>query len=133
MIGTLLGKLGLGAATGAVEAVANVIDRFVETDDERRIAEQLIAKMAMESAFVQAEINKAESAHRSIFVAGWRPFIGWICGVGLSIPFVVNPLLQWITGEEGPQMPLDHIMPLVVALLGLGAYRTGEKFGGRAK
>jgi len=131
-MGLLASFLG-ETAVSAVQGVANVVDQFVETDDEKRAAEILKAKMVANANLVQVEVNKIEAAHRSIWVAGWRPGVGWICVIGLSFPFVLNPILQWTTGQLGPQLPLDHLMNLVYALLGLGAYRTVEKIKGRTK
>jgi hypothetical protein len=68
-----------------------------------------------------------------MFVAGWRPFIGWVCGLGLANVYLVNPWLQWLYGIKGPELPLDVIVELVIAMLGLGTLRTVEKFGGRSK
>ena len=82
---------------------------------------------------LQAEINKIEASHRSIFVAGWRPAIGWVCAAGLAFPFLVNPVLQWWSGSPGPEMPTEALTSLIIALLGLGSLRTVEKFGGKAK
>lgn len=81
---------------------------------------------------LQTEINKIEAQHRSLFVAGWRPAIGWVCAIGLAFPFIVNPLIEW-AGGTGLKIPMDQLMELVVALLGLGTLRTFEKLAGRAK
>lgn len=83
----------------------------------------------------QAEINKAEAGHHSMFVAGWRPFIGWICGVGLGMHFIAFPLLEWTTDLIGTKIIAPHVdwqvlMTLVLSLLGLGATRTYEKSKG---
>lgn len=72
-----------GGIVGAAEGVAGIVDRFVETDDEKRAAEIIKAKMMMQPSLVQTELNKIEATHRSVFVAGWRPFIGWVCGLAL--------------------------------------------------
>ena len=131
--------LGGGVVT-AVEGIANVIDRFVETDDEKRVAEIIKAKMMMKPSLAQIELNKVEAGHRSIFVAGWRPFIGWVCGVALAWHFIVYDLLIWVQVNFFPhttQVPqlggTDMLMTLVLSLLGLGAFRTVEKMTGRAR
>jgi hypothetical protein len=76
----------------------------------------------------QANINAAEAQHRSVFVAGWRPFIGWVCGAALGIEFLVRPLLSW-GFPDMPPMPSagDGLWVVVTGILGLGAYRTLEK------
>lgn len=122
-----------GAAAKPIEAIGKIIDDVWTSDEEEMSKQILMQKLALKPHMVQTEINKIEAQHRSIFVAGWRPFIGWVCGTGLAFSFVANPIIQWYTGQPGPVMPLEVMMTLVTSLLGLGALRTVEKFGGRAK
>lgn len=79
---------------------------------------------------LQSEINKVEAQHRTIFVAGWRPFIGWVCGVALAYNFVLRDLLIWIIGPEQvpPALQMEHLMTVLIGMLGLGGMRTFEKF-----
>ena len=85
------------------------------------------------------ELNKIEAAHRSIFVAGWRPFIGWTCGAALAWHFLGHPLAEWANAVFGtpPAVPplLDdsNLMELVLAMLGLSGLRTFEKVQGRSR
>jgi len=83
MLDKIFGSIGGGGGVSAAEGVATIIDRFVETDDEKRAAEVIKAKLMMKPSLAQIELNKIEAGHRSIFVAGWRPFIGWVCGAAL--------------------------------------------------
>lgn len=78
---------------------------------------------------LQAEINKQEAMHRTIFVAGWRPFIGWVCGVALAYNFVLRDLLVWWVGQDQvpPALQMEHLMTVLVGMLGLGGMRTFEK------
>lgn len=80
----------------------------------------------------QIETNKAEAQHSSIFVAGWRPFIGWTAGAGVAWTFVIAPLVEWISRIFGwtgamPELDVGQLMALITALLGLGTLRTVEK------
>lgn len=124
---------------GAAEGVAGIVDRFVETEDEKRAAEILKARMMMQPSLVQTELNKIEAAHRSIFVAGWRPFIGWVCGSALLYNFVLRDLLAWLilnTGLEAsmpPDLAMEELMTVLLGMLGLGAFRTAEKMAGRSR
>jgi len=79
---------------------------------------------------LQAEINKMEAQHRTIFVAGWRPFIGWVCGVALAYNFVLRDMLVWYMGAETapPALQMEHLMTVLIGMLGLGGMRTFEKF-----
>lgn len=81
----------------------------------------------------QIETNKVEAAHANLFVAGWRPFIGWTAGVALGYTWVISPLLKAIFGmEELPALSPDEIYPIIIGMLGLGTMRTVEKMRGVA-
>ena len=84
-----LSKLIGGGIGAAATGVADAIDRFVETPEEKKAAELLKMKAQREPAKWQAEISKAQVAHRSLFVAGARPFIMWVCGAGFLFSFVI--------------------------------------------
>ena len=128
-----LSSLVGGGVVDAATGVANIIDKFVETPDERAAADMLLAKMAQRPGELQVELNKIEAGHRSLFVAGWRPALGWICAFGLGFTFLVNPVIQWATGELGPELPHDIMLELVIGMLGLAGLRTAEKAMGKAK
>ena len=85
-------------------------------------------RLFMQELNGQLEINKMEASHDSIFVAGWRPFIGWVCGSALAYNFVVSPILDiWL---EVPKMDMTQLMPVLLGMLGLGGMRTFEKLKG---
>ena len=134
-LGGFFGKIvGSGVGTFAKD-VAGIVDTFVETEEEKKAAEIILMKVQQEPDRWQTEINKIEAGHRTLFVAGWRPFIGWICGVGLGMHFIAFPLLEWTTDLIGdkilaPQVDWQVLMTLVLSLLGLGATRTYEKSKG---
>jgi hypothetical protein len=86
-------------------------------------------------ATAQAEINKVEAASSSFFVSGARPFIMWICGVGLAMQFLVLPLLTWGCALAGnpitfPSLDMETLLTLLLGLLGLGGLRTIERIKG---
>ena len=83
----------------------------------------------------QWEINKAEAGNPNPFTSGWRPFIGWVCGAGFALHFVIGTLGEWVSMPIGhpvkfPQMDLGTMMPLLFGMLRLGAYWTAEKMRG---
>lgn len=131
-LGRFLGKfVGSGVGTLAKD-VADVVDTFFETAEEKKAADILLMKIQQKPDEWQARINLVEAKHRSIFIAGWRPFIGWICGLGLGFHFLLFPVLEWITDLFGnkvdaPAVEWQVLMALVLSLLGLGATRTYEK------
>lgn len=121
------------AGIGAVEAIGGVMGKVFANKQEKLSHEEVMARLAMQPQTAQQEISRIEAQHRSVFVAGARPAILWVCAVGLAFVFVVNPVLQWTTGNPGPELPTEAIMSMVYALLGLGSLRTIEKLNGRAK
>ncbi|MEQ8694228.1 MAG: 3TM-type holin [Gammaproteobacteria bacterium] len=136
----MLDKLIGGGLVTAAEGVANIIDRFVETDEEKQAAEIIKARLMMKPSLAQVELNKIEAGHRSIFVAGWRPFIGWVSGFALLWHFILFDLLTWVTINFFPHVTAlpeltgtETLVTVLLSLLGLGAMRTAEKFGGKAK
>lgn len=130
---SIFSKLISANVADPIEAVGNAFDKLFTSDEERALASAAMERIRQKPHILQAEINKIEASHRSIFVAGWRPAIGWVCAAGLAFPFLVNPVLQWCTGTPGPEMPTDALTSLIYALLGLGSLRTVEKIGGKAK
>ena len=128
-----LSKLVGGGVVDAATGIASIVAKFVETPDERKAADILLAKMAQKPAELQVELNKIEAGHRTIFVAGWRPFIGWICGLGLAYAFLIHPTVDlWYEGEM-PALPTDIMLELVIAMLGLAGLRSAEKVMGKSK
>ncbi len=86
----------------------------------------------------QINVNAAEANHKSIFVAGWRPFVGWVCGFGLLYASVIEPLMRFIatlndyTGTF-PVLDTTITMQVLLGMLGLGLMRTKEKEKGTHK
>jgi hypothetical protein len=133
---SVLGKIAsslIGSTADPVSAVGNVLDELFTSDDERLDKKIILERLRQKPGIAQVELNKVEAQHRSLFVAGWRPFIGWICATGLGFTFLINPCIQWATGKPGPALATDVMMELVLALLGLGTLRTVEKLSGSAK
>ena len=119
-----------------------VLDRAIP---DRAAAEK--ARVEMEAALLQAAtaqagqqaaINQAEAGHSSVFVAGWRPAIGWVCAAALAWAFIVAPVATWALAVLGiretlPAIMTDNLFELVLAMLGLGGLRTFEKLKGVAR
>jgi len=89
-------------------------------------------KYAQEIAKGQMAINEVEAAHKSLFVSGWRPFIGWTCGLGMFGNFITIPFSNFVLALLEldiviPLVPLETMMPVLMGMLGLGAMRTFEK------
>ena len=136
---SFLGKLFGGGVISAAEGVAGIVDKFVETPDEKAAAELIKAKLMMKPSLAQIELNKIEAMHRSIFVAGWRPWIGWICGFALGWHYIFHDLLAWACAAWYPQITppelvgTQELITVLMGLLGLGLFRSAEKFAGKSK
>lgn len=123
--------------------ISGLLDKFVEDKDQKaRLAHEIATmaeRQAHELAIAQIEVNKAEAASGSIFKGGWRPFIGWTCGVAFAYHFVLQPLLVFgvtVAGVALPPLPafdMSSLMTVLGGLLGLGGLRTFEKYKGVTK
>tara|TARA_E500000331_G_scaffold306400_1_gene310680 strand:+ start:242 stop:655 length:414 start_codon:yes stop_codon:yes gene_type:complete len=125
--------------TGLVGPVSGLLDKFIEDKDQKNQLAHDIAtladKQAHEQVMAQLDVNKQEAAHQSLFVAGWRPAIGWICGLGMLSNFLLIPMANFyldITGSTNviPLLQLETMMPVLMGMLGLGAMRSYEKVKG---
>ena len=125
-----------------VEIGAKLLDKIIPDKDARDKAQAELLRAAQDQDFqkaiAQIEVNKVEAQHTSLFVAGWRPAIGWICVIGLGYNFLLYPMMTWlvvVTGAEFTPPPLlsENLMELVMGMLGLGALRSFEKWKGVAR
>ncbi|MFO1259103.1 MAG: 3TM-type holin [Gammaproteobacteria bacterium] len=128
-----MSKLLFGLKDKPFEAVSNILDKLITSPEERAQAQAVFEKLKQHPGALQIALNKIEAKHKSVLVSGWRPFIGWVCGLGLANVFLINPWLQWLYGITGPSLPLEVMMELVATMLGFGTLRTVEKFLGKAK
>lgn len=129
----------LKAVVSPITAVGNILDNLFTSDEEKLTHSEIMARVHQAPHIAQTEINKVEAQHRSIFVAGWRPFIGWVCGINLAYLVCLREWGTFITLALGFNIDLPTPVgaeltgEIVVALLGLGGLRTVEKITGRAK
>jgi len=129
----------VSAVAGLAETL---ISRIWPDPTARASAEAQLIKAQMDAALAgvqqQIDINKIEAASSSVYVAGWRPGIGWICGAAFGLHFVVLPVLGWLAvlfGHDPIAVPfdMDTLMTVLMGLLGLGGLRTFEKVRGVAR
>lgn len=123
-----------------LEGAKNIIGGLVNGKLKKEEAEAQLAVYAAQAEQEllkgQLEINKIEAADASLFKSGWRPFIGWQCGVALSYQFLIRPIFPWamaVAGHPVPEMPDlgDNLWELMFGMLGLGGLRTFEKTKGK--
>lgn len=117
--------------------VTSLISEFITDKDKAAELAHKVATQAESHAhaikLAQIGVNKQEAAHKSIFVAGWRPFIGWVCGIALANNYLVAPYVTAFTEVVVPSLSLGELMPVLLGMLGLGAYRSWEKGKGVAR
>ena len=126
---TILAKL-LGLNSGGNSALGE----FAKDLREAIKGKEIDPEKALKLIELQNEVNKIEAQHRSIFVAGWRPFIGWVCGLGLLYNFVIRDLVAWLMPEIMPSaLQMEHLITILMGMLGLGGLRTYEKLKDKSK
>ena len=133
----------MSVLTSLVGPVTGLLDKFIEDKDQKAALAHEIATMgqkhAQEDMLAQLEINKAEAASGSLFKGGWRPFVGWTCGIAFAYHFVLQPLLIFIfayIGLETPDLPkfdVGTLLPVLGGMLGIGSLRSYEKTKGLTK
>lgn len=128
--------MALDPISAALELGTSVINKIwpdpVKQAEEQRKLQELAQKGNLEELnaevkllISQVDLNKVEAAHKSIFVAGWRPFVGWVCGFGLLYNVILAPFLDiWLTV---PEVKTDLLYPVLLGMLGLGGMRSFEK------
>ena len=122
----------------AITAALRVLDKFVPDPAAKAKAEGELRSSLQLWDKGQTDINVVEAANTNLFVSGWRPFIGWVCGAALAYQYVAAPLLMWaasslhITLAAPPKLD-GMLWELVFALLGMGGLRTLERIKGVAR
>jgi hypothetical protein len=122
------------------EIGGKIIERLFPDPAEKARAELELLKMTqagdLQQVLAQLEINAKEAQHPSMFVAGPRPFVMWVCGVGFLWATIGQPVAIWIARAKGwpepPEINADVLMYVLGGLLGLGGFRSYEKMKGVA-
>ena len=127
--------MAIGIIESVVGVVDNVLDKFVEDKDLRAKLNHELKTQVQRANLAQIDVNKEQAKHPSIFVAGARPAIMWICAFGLAWQFVLQPVAVWVLAITSSDMTLpiiqtEGLMTLTLSLLGLGSMRTAEKWKG---
>jgi len=126
----------LQLAQSLIAPVTGILDKFIEDKDQKAALAHEIAtiadKQANEQAIAQIQLNSVEAAHQSLFVAGWRPAVGWVCALAMLLNFILIPFINLGMEFAGQDIRLDLIemdtmMPVLLGMLGLGGMRSYEK------
>ena len=125
----------LGIADSVIGIAGKVLDKFVEDKDLKKKLDHELRSQIISLDLAQAQANVDQAKHSSVFIAGARPAIMWICAFGLGWQFVFQPVAVWGIAVRGadvvlPVIQTEGLMSLTLALLGLGSMRTAEKWKG---
>jgi len=128
----------LGIAEAVVGVAGKVLDKFVEDKDLKTKLNAELQSQIIALDLAQAQTNLEQAKHSSIFVAGARPAIMWVCCIAFSWQFILAPIASWGLAIWYPTLILpvldtESLMTLMLSLLGLGGMRTAEKFKGVAR
>jgi len=119
-----------------INPISTLLDKVIPDKDLKEQLAHDIATMAERHSHdiikAQIEVNKTEAAHKSLFVSGWRPAVGWTCCLGLAGNFLIIPLSNFVMALAGsdiviPLIDVSTMMPVLMGMLGLGTMRTVEK------
>lgn len=131
--------LGMGSV---IETIGKVADDLITSDEERLKVALQEKVLTGELIKGQLEINKTEAQHQSIFVAGWRPFIGWVGGIALAYQFILYPLLTWCWAlfqakgwvpadlKAPPVLESEELWVILTGMLGIAGLRSFDKTKG---
>ena len=127
-----------GIAESVIGVAGKVLDKFVEDKDLKTKLEAEIKSQVISLDLAQAQANIEQAKHPSLFVSGARPSIMWVCCFGLAWQFVLQPIAVWLIAVTNstltlPLIPTEGLISLTIALLGLSASRSAEKFKGVAR
>ena len=136
MLGVLLDRLtGSG---GALKTISKVVDDLHTSEEEKLDKKILMQRIQQKLAEKQLDVNAKEAGHRSIFVSGWRPFIGWCGGFALAFEFILSPGIEWYSKFSGlnltaPEIQTGPLLAIVTSMLGVAGLRSFEKTKGLTK
>ena len=136
MLSTIFKFLSGDAMDSLVGLFKDYQDKKLTKEELRFRLETFEASNTQELKLAQIELNKQEASHTSVFVSGWRPMLGWVCGLGFAMNFLIAPVGTFLCAVAGypeiifPQADVATMMPVLLGMLGLGGYRTYEKANG---
>ena len=139
-----ISQVSAGMVGGIARPLFDLIDNLFTSDDERNEAKRKLIELDQQGKLAQLQVNMQEAQHESIFVAGWRPFVGWVCGSALAYTYILEPAAKFAAAVYGdpatmdlvnglPTLDMATMMPVLLGMLGLGGMRSYEKRTGSNK
>ena len=140
LLSGIFGDRGLvGSVTDILKGAGVLKDPEMEWKVQQALLEYELKIRQMDLAPVlgQIDVNKVEAQHEGVFIAGWRPFIGWVCGSAFAYHYVGQPIIlftisvfHWTPPAPIPSFDMTSLMTVLMGMLGLGSLRSWEKFKG---
>jgi hypothetical protein len=130
-----------------IPAIAGILDKIIPDKNAAEAGKLKLAALAAEGKLKELEVfaqldtaqmatNTAEGSSAHLFVAGWRPFVGWVCGTALAWAYILRPFIVFVAGvfhyplPPLPEIGLAELSPILMGMLGLGGMRTYERISG---
>jgi hypothetical protein len=136
--------MGFDIVSSVADLAKSLVERLLPDPKMKADALQKLAELQQNGDLAamaqQADINKVEAASPNAFIAGWRPGVGWVCGGGLAMAYVVGPFVQMIIALVAvfhgkpfvaPEVDMSTLSPILMAMLGMAGLRTYEKVQGK--
>jgi len=129
--------MALDPVTAALDIGGKLIDRLFPDPAKRDAARLELLRLQQAGALAQVAVNQAEASNPSVFVSGWRPAIGWICGAACAWNWLGLPITKMALAYAGHEISLSpadltEMLPVLMGMLGLGGLRSWEKINGAA-
>lgn len=132
-------NIDVGSVLGGIGTLAKDIRSAITGEispEKKSEIESKILELESQTMMAQIAVNAKEAENANVFVSGWRPFIGWVCGFTLLYNYIVLPFSQYLAAyfvtnvPALPALETGELMTLLFGMLGFGGYRTFEKFKG---
>lgn len=144
---SILSDIFSGGVGGVVSPITDLIGKVIEKifpdPEQANKAKLALLELEQQGELAQLAVNLAEAQHESVFVAGWRPFIGWVGGFALAYKFIIQPFTIFFVNAIGlytghpifdpallPEIDDGSLITILLGMLGLGGLRTFEKWSG---
>lgn len=132
----------MGAFLALIDPISKILDRVLPDKAQAAAAKAQLLESEVQGEFntaiAQINVNTQEAQSKSVFVAGWRPFVGWVCGASFAWTFALQPALVFILlafhssfdVSKLPKLDISEMMPVLLGMLGLAGMRSYEKVNG---
>lgn len=129
--------MGIPIIGDVINVVGGVIDKLIPDKTEAAKMKHEVTMSLLTSDLAQTDVNKVEAAHKSVFVSGWRPAVGWVCVSALAFNYIISPLMAWaaviwMPDAIIPELDISELLTLLFGLLGMGTLRSYDKRQGTA-